>query len=200
MNAKRIAMLTLLAAGLVVGSARAQSDRSAYAYVRESTGEVTVVSGLNGTVTARRNMPISAGDEVRTEEAGRAEIALADGNVLHVGGGTDVKLTSLRDQQGSDDQVSAVELTAGSVVLSGIGSDDQSLPRIDTEDATVYVNSGGRVRINADPRRGTVVIARAGSAEVRTRPGRYTRRGGNYLIAHGDQEAERARGHCLAGR
>ena len=203
MNAKRIGFFTaltaslgFLCAGAVLGQSedRGAYDRSAYTYIRDSAGEVTVVSGLNGTVTARRNMPISAGDEIRTDDAGRVEVALADGNVLHVGGGTDLKLSSLRDQQGSEDQVSAIELTEGSVVLAGVGSDDRSLPRIDTEDATIYVNSGGRVRVNADPRRGTVVVARAGSAEVRTRAGSYTVRAGNYLIAHGDQEPEVARG------
>src|SRR5512135_2150841 len=90
---------------LVAAVAHAQTQRSAYSYVREAEGEVTVISPLNGNVEAKRNLPISAGDEVRTDDPGRAEIALADGNVLHVGGGTSVQFVSLNAQQGSDDTV-----------------------------------------------------------------------------------------------
>src|SRR5215470_11969317 len=95
---------------LMAAAAQAQTKRSAYSYLREVSGEVTVISPLNGTVEAKRNLPISAGDEIRTDDPGRAEIALADGNVLHVGGGTSVQLVSLNAQQGSDDTVSAISL------------------------------------------------------------------------------------------
>lgn len=201
MNTKRIlltASMALLMAGAVFadyesGGANAEG-RSAYTYIREASGEVTVISGLNGTVQARRNLPISAGDEVRTEDPARAEIALADGNLLHVGGGTQLKLSSLRAQQGSDDEVSAIDLSEGSVILSAVGNDDRQAPRIDTQDATVYASVGSRVRVNSDPRRGTSVVVRAGSVEVRTPAGSYTVRAGNYLLVQGDQEPEIARG------
>jgi len=191
---RRVALLTASIA-LVAAVASAQAERrSAYSYVREVSGEVTVVSGLNGTVDASRNLPISPGDELRTDDPGRAEVALADGNVLHVGGGTSVQFVSLYAQQGTDDEVSAVSLKEGSVVLSVLGSDDKAVPRVDTEDVTVYTNPGSRVRVNADPRRGTAVIVRAGSVEVRSPLGSYTVRAGNYLLAQGEQEPEIARG------
>src|SRR5262249_56254015 len=113
-----------------------------------------------GSLHPRRNLPISPGDELRTDDAGRAEIALADGNVLHVGGGTSVQFVSLSSEQGSDDTVSAISLKEGSVILSVLGSDDKTVPRIDTEDLTVYGNAGSRVRVNADARRGSAVILR----------------------------------------
>ncbi|MEX1244902.1 MAG: DUF6600 domain-containing protein [Thermoanaerobaculia bacterium] len=195
MNLKRIGLLAASIAFLTAAVAAAQTDRrSAYSYVRESTGEVTVLSELNGSVEARRNLPISAGDEVRTEDPARAEIALADGNVLHVGGGTRLRFASLYAQQGSDDEVSAIDLSEGSVILAVVGSDERSAPRVDTQDASVYANAGARVRINADPRRGSSVVVRAGSVEVKTRAGSYTVRAGNYLIAQGDSEPEIAHG------
>ena len=196
MKLRRIAILTVsLALAAAVATAQAQTGgRSAYSYVRETSGEVTVVSGLNGTVEARRNLPISPGDELRTDDPGRAEIALADGNVLHVGGGTSVQFVSLSSEQGSDDTVSAISLKEGSVILSVMGSDDKSVPRIDTEDLTVYGNTGSRVRVNADSRRGSAVIVRAGSVEVKTPTGSYTVRAGNYLLSQGQEEPEIARG------
>jgi hypothetical protein len=194
MNAQRIGLVAAMV-GLAACAALGQTERrSAYSYVRETSGDVTVVSGLNGTVEARRNLPISPGDEVRTDDPGRAEIALADGNVLHVGGGTSVQFVSLYAQQGSDDDVSAISLKEGSVLLSVVGSDEKAVPRIDTEDVTVYTNPGARVRVNADPRRGSAVIVRAGSVEVRAPSGSYTVRAGNYLLAHGEEEPEIARG------
>jgi len=194
MNVKRFALLASLIAFAAVRPAAADYSRSAYTYVRETSGEVMVVSPSNGEVQARRNLPISPGDEMKTQEPARAEVALADGNVLHVGGGTSVRFVSLSDQQGSDADVSAIDLSDGSVILSVIGNEDQSAPRIDTADATVYANSGARVRVNADVRRGTGVVVRAGSVEVKTRSGSYTVRAGNYLLVQGDQEPEIARG------
>ena len=179
---------------LVAAVAHAQTRRSAYSYLREVEGEVTVISPLNGSVEARRNLPISAGDEIRTDDPGRAEIALADGNVLHVGGGTSVQLVSLNGQQGSDDTVSAISLREGSVLLSALGPDENAVPRIDTEDVTVYANAGSRVRVNADPRRGSAIVVRAGSVEVKSPGGSYTVRAGNYMLAHGEEEPEIARG------
>jgi hypothetical protein len=192
MNAKRFALLAASVALLATRPAAAQNGRSAYSYVRETSGEVLVVSPSNGEVQARRNLPISAGDEMKTEDPARAEVALADGNVLHVGGGTRIKFVSLSSQQESD--VSAIELSDGSVILSVVGSDDQAIPRIDTSDVTVYANDGARVRVNADVRRGTAVVVRAGSVEVKARAGTYTVRAGNYLLVQGDQEPEIARG------
>jgi len=169
-------------------------ERSGYSYVRETVGGVTVQSRLNGRVTARRNMPVSAGDEILVSEAGRAEIGLADGNLLFVGGGTRARFSSLYAQQGENDDFSAIDLRDGSVVLAAIGYNEDSIPRVDTEDATVYLSAGSRVRVNADPRRGTVVVVRAGSAEVRTRNDSYTVDAGSYLMVEGDEPAEIARG------
>jgi hypothetical protein len=194
MTTRRITILTASIA-LAAAVVSAQTERrSAYSYVREVSGEVTVVSGLNGTVEARRNLPISPGDELRTDDPGRAEVALAEGSVLHVGGGTSVQFVSLYAQQGSDDDVSAISLKEGSLVLSVVGSDEKAVPRVDTEDVTIYTNPGARVRVNADPRHGTAVIVRAGSVEVRSPAGSYTVRAGNYLLAHGEEEPEIARG------
>ena len=169
-------------------------ERNGYSYVRETVGGVTVISRFNGRVTARRNMPISAGDEILVNDAGRAEIGLADGNLLFVGGGTRARFSSLYAQQGEDDDFSAIDLRDGSVVLAAMGADDGAIPRIDTEAATVYLAAGSRVRVNADPRRGTVVVVRAGSAEVRTRSDSYTLEAGQYLLVDEDDEAEIAHG------
>jgi hypothetical protein len=187
-----IAAALLLSLGTASGQEAAQ--RSGYSYIRAMSGEARVASRLNGEVEARRNMPISVGDEITVSGGGRVEIGLADGNDLFLGGGSQVNFESLSDQEGENDQFSAVRVHEGDVALVAAGSDENEIPRIDTEDATVYLSSGARVRVNSDPRRGTVVIGRAGSAEVRTRAGTYTVRAGQYLMVRGDEEAERGNG------
>jgi hypothetical protein len=168
--------------------------RSAYSYVRVVTGDVTVQSNYNGRVTAARNMPISSGDEISVSDAGRAEIALADGNLLEIGGGTEARFVSLASQQGDEDSVSAIRMSTGSVILASLGSSSRDLPRIDTDDLSIYLNAGARVRVNADSRRGTAVIVRAGNAEVRTPQGSYTVHAGEYLLARAEEEPQIERG------
>jgi hypothetical protein len=197
MKTHRTALAALAITFAAATAASADSDgsrQSGYSYIRAATGDVTVESRANGSVEARRNMPISSGDEIRTADAGRAEIALADGNLLHVGGGTSARFESLAAQQGESEDVSSIKLLEGSVILSTLGTNENEIPRIDTDDATVYVKPGSRVRVNADPSHGTVVIGRAGSAEVRTRQGSNTLRAGQYLMARGDEEPEISRG------
>jgi hypothetical protein len=196
MFAQRGALLTVGIALALTGPAAGQtgSSRTGYSYVREVSGEVTVDSRWNGQVQASRNMPISVGDGVTVSGAGRAEIALADGNVLYIGGGSRARFASIRDQQGEDDNFSMVRLEEGSLILAAVGSDDRAIPRIDTADATVYVSPGGRARVNYDSRHGTVVVARAGTSDVRTRDGSYRVRAGEYLMVQGEEGPEIQRG------
>ncbi|MGH9316133.1 MAG: hypothetical protein ACRD1P_03360, partial [Thermoanaerobaculia bacterium] len=190
-----LAALAITFAAAAAASADSEGSRqSGYSYIRVATGGVTVESQANGSVEARRNQPISSGDEIRTADGGRAEIALADGNLLHVGGGTTARFESLAAQQGDSADFSSIHLVEGSLILSTLGATENQIPRIDTEDVTVYLNPDSRVRVNTEPNRGTVVIGRAGSAEVRTRQGSNTLRAGQYLMARGDEEPEISRG------
>lgn len=197
MKLKRASLALAGAVGLLfaaLASGQDSKDRSAYSYIRMMTGEATVNSRWNGEVEARRNMPISVGDEISVSQAGRVEVGLADGNILFLGGGTRAAFDSLYEQQGEGGEFSAIRLIDGELVLSGLAGNDEQIPRVDTDDATIYLSRGTHVRINTDSRRGTVVVGRAGSAEVRARAGTYTVKAGQYLMVRGDEEPEIARG------
>ena len=168
--------------------------RSAYSYIRVVTGDVAVTDPYNGRVAAGRNMPISTGDELTLADPARAEVALADGNLLELGGGTRARFESLASQQGEDDTVSVIKLTEGSVILSAMAAGENNIPRIDTDEATIYLGAGAVVRVNADPRHGTSVIARTGNAEVHTPMGSYRVKAGEYLNARSEYEPEVGRG------
>jgi hypothetical protein len=198
MQTKRSLLGLIAATGLLLAAATVSGEeaapRTGYSYIRMMTGDATVGTRWNGSVEARRNMPISVGDEISVSQGGRVEIGLADGNALFLGGGSQATFDSLSDQQGEEDQFSAIRLSDGDAVLAAMGSSEEEIPRIDTDDATVYLAAGARVRVNSDPRRGTVVIVRAGTAQVRTRTGTYDVKAGQYLMARGDEEPETGRG------
>src|SRR6266550_1226030 len=92
------AVVALLLPAAASGEEGAQ--RGGYSHIRTLTGEATVASRWNGNVDARRNMPISVGDEISVSQGGRIEIGLADGNALFLGGGSRASFDSLYDQQG----------------------------------------------------------------------------------------------------
>lgn len=196
MDVKRSGLLAIGIALALSGAAAGQTGGSGggYSYIREATGDVHVESRYNGTVTAGRNMPISVGDEIVLADSGKAEVSLADRTSLYFGGGTRAQFGSIRDQQGEDDAFSMVRLQEGSLILAATGPDDRGIPRIDTDDATVYLNPGDRARVNYDPNRGTVVIGREGTIEVRTRAGNYRVHTGEYLMVHGEEEPEIEKG------
>ncbi len=189
------AVMGLLLAAATASAEEDGASRSAYSYIRTMTGDATVATRWNGSVEARRNMPISVGDEISVLQGGRVEIGLADGNALFLGGGSHASFDSLSDQQGEEDQFSSIRLSDGDAVLAATtSSSEDQIPRIDTDDATVYLDPGARVRVNSDPRRGTAVIGRAGTVQVRTRAGTYTVKAGQYLMVHADEEPENGRG------
>ncbi len=202
MQTKRSLLGVIAATGLLLAAATASGDeaasRSGYSYIRMMTGDATVATRWNGSVEARRNMPISVGDEISVSQGGRVEIGLADGNALYLGGGSHATFDSLSDQQGEEDQFSAIRLSDGDAVLAAMGSSEEEIPRIDTDDATIYLAAGAHVRVNSDPRRGTVVIARAGTAQVRTRTGTYDVKAGQYLMARARGRARDGPRHFLA--
>ena len=196
MDVKRSSLLAIGIALALSGAAAGQTGGSGggYSYIREATGDVRVESRYNGTVTAGRNMPISVGDEIVLADSGRAEVSLADHTSVYFGGGTRAQFRSIRDQQGEDDAFSMINLDEGSLILAALGSSERGIPRIDTADATIYLDPGDRVRVNYDPNRGTVVVSRDGTVEVRTRSGTYHVRAGEYLMARGEEEPEIERG------
>ena len=95
--------------------------------------------------------------------AGRIEIGLADGNVLFLGGGTHAAFDSLYDQQGEDDEFSAIRLTDGEVALRPPWARPEIGSRASTPTTRASISRPARACAStSDPRRGTVVIGRAG--------------------------------------
>ena len=171
-----------------------RGGRTSYAHVTAVDGAGSVLSDSNGRADAQINLPIAESDQLVTQEGGRAEVELADGNRVQIAGETRLRFDALAGEQGSEASESALTLLEGSVAVEAGTFTDNRAFRVDTPDASVYVTSGAQARINLDPRRGTSVVARRGSVDVQTRSGSIPVQAGQYVLVHGDEQPELARG------
>src|SRR5260370_25697115 len=87
-------------------------------YFTYDDGGTIVRQGDDGReIEARVNYPVFPGDEITTSRRGRAEIRLADGNVIALDRSTSIRFRSINDSY--DDDVSnqtVVELRYGHVI------------------------------------------------------------------------------------
>jgi hypothetical protein len=141
-----------------------------YGYLRAVEGSATLMQAGSGTRTpAELNQPVLAGDRLWVPARSRVEIVLADRNLLRIDGGSEVALERLAASPDSRDRGTVLRLIEGNlqlvVVRESLGDE---LPRIDTPNATIYVQDYGVFRVAADQEIFTELVVRRGRAEVVT--------------------------------
>ncbi|HET9794946.1 MAG TPA: DUF6600 domain-containing protein [Thermoanaerobaculia bacterium] len=181
-------------AALFLAALPLRAQRSGYAHVTDVDGAGSILSDANGRTEIQVNLPLAEGDTIVTDAGAHAEIELADGNRVQIAGESRLRLDALAGEQGSNADESAITLLEGSAAAESASFDDARAFRIDTADASAYVTAKGRARVNLDANRGTTVIVRAGSVDVQTRSGSITAEAGQYVLVHGDEQPELARG------
>ncbi|HBL29303.1 MAG TPA: hypothetical protein DD490_20930, partial [Acidobacteria bacterium] len=164
---------TALALGLSLLAAlpaSAYDDDNGYGYLRAVEGPATLMQAGSGTRTpAEMNQPVLAGDRLWVPARSRVEIVFADRNRLRIDGGSELILEHLAASPETRDRGTVLRLLEGNVQLVVIrDSLGDELPRIDTPNATVYVQDYGVYRIAADQQVFTEVLVREGRAEVVT--------------------------------
>lgn len=179
-----------LAIAFLLSAVPALAQREGYSYLSWVGSEVTLVSSAEDDSTARPNTPILVGDRISTGAASRAEVILADGNVLRIDVGTDLRFDRLSRTYESEDDRNSIYLERGGIHLEHrwATSRDEAT-RIDTGDVTVLFPDKGLLRVEAG-RRGTEVYVLSGRAEIAARSGRATLRAGQYAYVSGDSELE----------
>lgn len=188
---------SLVRVGLALGlcaltalPAAASRDES-YGYFRVIEGSATLMQNDGDRQPAEINQPVLAGDRIWVPERSRAEVVLADRNILRIDGGSEVLLEQLAASPDRDDPATVLRLQDGNVLLT-VTTDSlgDQLPRVDTPNATVYTQDFGTYRITATQGRFTELVVRRGKAEVVTDRGSQVVRADEAAFVEGERYAD----------
>ncbi len=175
--------LVLAAAPLVA------EDESGYGFYRTVEGDVRL-STLDRAepLDVEPNYPLLLGDRVWVTPAGRLEAILPDQTILRAAGGTDLyfqELALYADETGGTGTVLRLLEGEIQVIVSGYAEEGPPL-RIDTPNATVYLQEPGVYRIYADDRQWTEVVVREGFGEVALADGSVVVRANEEAVIDGE--------------
>jgi hypothetical protein len=164
----------------------------AYGYFRIIDGAATLVAAGSGERSVPQvNQPVMAGDRILVADKARVEIVLSDRNLVRLDGGSNLVLTQLAATPDTHDGQTLLRLDEGNfqlVVMQDALGD--RLPRIDTPNATVYVQYPGTYRITSDQGDWTSVLVRRGSVEVVTPRGSRRVRADQEAHVEGREDAQ----------
>ena len=161
-----LALLTLTLAFSLAADERHQS------YISYDDGG-TIVRTDGRDVEAHRNLPIYPGDEIITARRGRAEVHLADGNILGVDSTTSLRFESILDSYEGDSNETVAVLRFGKVAVHRTDIGRQHV-RLDTDSASYVATYEAVYSVETDTRGRDRITVFDGSVEVRT-PARTTR-------------------------
>ncbi len=161
--------LALALFAVALASPATAADNESYGYLRVVDGSATLMQGGSGDRDAAEvNQPVLAGDRLWVSNRSRVEIVLADRNVLRLDGDTEITLEQLAASPDSDARGTVLRLHQGNLLLTVVSDSlGEELPRVDTPNATIYVQHYGTYRISSDGD-WTEVTVRRGTVEVVT--------------------------------
>jgi hypothetical protein len=193
MNSKlRILLGTapIFAGFMVLASLPAVAQRQAYTYISYVGSDVALISTADDDSTARINTPVLAGDRLETPQTSRAEIVLADGNILRIDSRSAVRFDRLARTYETDDLRNLIYLESGAICLENrSAAEPDEATRIDTGDATIVFPDRGLLRVDTG-RRGTEIYVASGRAEIMSRKSRAVVRAGEYAYVTAADEIE----------
>ena len=159
-----LTLLSTLAVAIPLHADRGR-DQSYFTY---DDGGTIVRQGEDGReIDARVNLPVYPGDEVITSRRGRAEIRLADGNIIALDRSTDVRFRSINDSYDTESNETVVELRYGHVAVQRTDYQRQAL-RLDTPSASYSATDQAIYAVDSDSRGADRVGVFYGEIEVRT--------------------------------
>jgi len=168
---RKLIPLTFLA---VVVALPLQARGKNESYISYDDGGTIVRTADDGRESdARVNLPVFPGDEVITNRRGRAEVRLADGNVLGIDRASAIRLRSVLDSYDGEANDTVLELRYGKIAVYRSGDATESL-RLDTHSASYFAGREAVFSVDADAQGRDRVSVFDGSIEVRT-PSRTSR-------------------------
>ncbi|HEX9160492.1 MAG TPA: DUF6600 domain-containing protein [Thermoanaerobaculia bacterium] len=193
---RKTAALTFLLAVAVALPLSARGRNESYISYDDG-GTIVRQAGDNREIDARVNLPVFPGDEVITNRRGRAEVRLADGNVIGIDRATALHVQSVLDSYDADSNDTIIELRYGKVAVFRTNDARESL-RLDTANASYFAGEEAVFSVEDDSHGRDKLQVFDGTIEVRT-PTRTARvRSGEsadiddrglYNLASGEQDS-----------
>ena len=153
----------------------AASPQDRYGYYRIVEGNATLLQPAEPgqraeSEPAQENQPLLTGDRLWTARGSRVEVVLADNTMLRVAADSEVGFDELAGSGDGNADVNLLTLRRGELQVVSDGGGET---RVDTDNATVYLRDSGNYRVETRDET-TLLVVRAGRAEVRTRRGAIT--------------------------
>ncbi len=141
----------------------------AYGYFRVMDGDATLLQAGSGErIRVQTNEPVLVGDQIFLS-SGRAEIVLADHNLIRIGDDAELGLEALANSPDAADRVTIIELRRGKLQLVVVeGQLGDEYPTILTPNATIRILDRGSYFVDLDGGPRTELVVRDGRAEVST--------------------------------
>lgn len=184
-----VALVTAAASLLFLDSASAQYADSRDGYFRTVEGRAWVTpANSSSPQEVEPNLPVLSGDRLEVQPGGRIEVVLPDGTLVRIEAGTEMIFQSLAQAAESGESATILVLTQGELQL--VASDvstGTTLPRVDSVNASLFVQQAGQYLVSADDRSWTEVVVRAGYLEIATQRGSSFVRTGERASIEGAQ-------------
>ena len=162
------------------GEAPAQTDQGV-ARVSLIHGDVSTQRGDSGDWSAAAlNQPVMGGDKVSTGDNARAELQLDFANTLRLGPGSKANVATLTHKN--------IQIQIGQGIATyTVSKDSEAEPEIDTPNVAVHpAHHDGVFRLEVRPDGDTIVIVRAGEAQIATPQGSTEIHAGEMATVRGD--------------
>ena len=165
------------------GEAPAQTDQGV-ARISLIHGDVSTQRGDSGDWSAATlNQPVMTGDKVSTGDNARAELQLDFANIVRLGPNSQANMANLTKRN------IQIQLAQGIADFS-ISKDSESEPELDTPNVSIHpAHHDGVFRVEVRPDGDTVVIVRAGQAQIATPQGSTEVNAGEMATVRGDAES-----------
>jgi hypothetical protein len=192
-GASLIGLITHLATPAICSSQEtpAAQTEAAYGHVSVSDGHVTLIESDTGeSVPVEGAEAVLAGDELRLAGGARAEVRLADRNLIRLGNEAEVAFLALAASADRNDLSTALRLRRGTMQI--VVADDfrgQVPPAIETANAYIELRGPGVYLVDAQGPERTLIVVRRGGARLRG-PDGYTALGaGEEAVVEGHDGA-----------
>ncbi|MFV1987323.1 MAG: DUF6600 domain-containing protein [Gemmatimonadota bacterium] len=161
-----------------------------YGYVRTLDGSGTLIPSGGERIQLRTNEPVLVGDRLFVSGDSRAEIVLADRNLVRLGDGADLGFRALAYSADAKDPATVLTLRRGTVQFVVVKDQlGQAPPSIETPNSNIRFVESGLYLVVVDDDERTEVVVREGRAEVRTDSDAAEVRQGETLSVKGSRTA-----------